>query len=737
MSLLNKRRVWPHLSALALALLSTYTQAAHADDAKRLKVGLVLGGGGARGAAHVGVIKKLEELRIPVDCISGTSMGGLVAGAFSTGMSSEQMSQALADADWRDMFNDSPNYAELTPRNKNISQTYIPASEAGIKNGHLKFPSAVLGGQKIKFFINQLVEADKAPQMIENQKLPLSLIATDIVTGQRVAYRNGDLATVMRATMSVPGLIAPVKYNGRTLVDGGLVDNVPIREVKEMCHPDVVIAVNVGSPLLKEEEIESSPLSVTAQTLNLLTEQNVTQSLAMLNRQQDVYIQPDLDGITAADFERNQETIKRGYAAANQAEAQLKKLSLTATQYSGWRAEVQNKPRPSPIIDKVEVVEGNAQDSINLTQQIKQKPNEPLNTTQLKNDLLYAYGDGRYSNMDYQLLSDHDKTTLRVLPTKKPWGPNYARAGLNFSWGTRETAAYNLRLGYQMTEINRLGGELLFSGQLGNTNRAVVNWYQPIDSRRRLFTDVSVGYSDQKVNVYQNGRAQSSYNTNLTEASAALGFNFNRYGVMKLGVVQRRPHASLDIGSESLQTSSTAQSAHGWYVSADFDRMNQLYFPTKGWLARASYFDMNDYSKVSAELQGAYSIKDFVFTGKLAYTGSPKGQLPLSDAAFLGGANNLAGLSNQQVIGDNLQYAGLRVERVLSKMPLGIRGDLRLGLSTEIGKMRTRYSETQGQGWIKSGSIYLGGETPVGPLYVGVSKATNNSPRVYLFIGTP
>ncbi|GHA75969.1 patatin [Formosimonas limnophila] len=736
MIFLNRHRTLPRLSALALILFA-YTPAAHADDSKRLKVGLVLGGGGARGAAHVGVIQKLEELHIPVDCVSGTSMGGLVAGAFSTGMSSKQMSQALAEADWRDMFNDSPSYAELTPRNKNISQTFIPGSEAGIKNGHLQFPSAVLGGQKIKFFINQLVGADKTPQMIENQKMPLSLIATDIVTGQRVAYRNGDLTTVMRATMSVPGLIAPVKYNGRTLVDGGLVDNVPIREVKEMCHPDVVIAVNVGSPLLKEEEIESSPLSVTAQTLNLLTEQNVTQSLAMLNRQQDIYIQPNLDGITAADFERNQETIKRGYDSANQIEAQLKKLSLTQSEYSNWQAKIQNEQRPSPTIDKVEVVGDNAQDDVILAQQIKQKPNEPLNTTQLENDLLYAYGDGRYSNMDYQLLSDHDKTTLRVLPTKKPWGPNYVRAGINFAWGTKESAAYNLRLGYQMTEINKLGGELLFSGQLGSSNRAAINWYQPIDSRRRFFTDVFVGYNDQKIDVYQNGRAQASYNTNVTEARAAVGFNFDRYGVMKLGVLQRRPRSSLDIGLDGLVPSGATKSAHGLYLSADFDRMNRLYFPTKGWLARVNYFDMTDYSKLSAEVQGAYSIKDFVFTGKLAYTGSPKGQLPLSDAAFLGGVNNITGLNNQQMIGDNLQYAGLRVERVIGKMPLGIRGDLRLGLSAEMGKMKIRYSEPQNQGWVKSGSVYLGGETPVGPLYIGVSKATNNSSRVYLFIGTP
>ena len=132
--------LWP-LAVYGLAPL------AHAQAAPR--IGLVLGGGGARGAAHIGVLQKLQELRVPVDCVAGTSMGGLVAGAFSSGLSPTDMQVALRQADWRDMFKDAASYADFTPRLKGFSQSYIPGSEAGVKNGSLRLPAAVLSGQKI------------------------------------------------------------------------------------------------------------------------------------------------------------------------------------------------------------------------------------------------------------------------------------------------------------------------------------------------------------------------------------------------------------------------------------------------------------------------------------------------------------------------------------------------------------------------------------------------------------
>ncbi|HCN67824.1 MAG TPA: patatin, partial [Candidatus Accumulibacter sp.] len=200
---------------------------------------------------------------------------------------------------------------------------FLPASETGVGAGGLRYQTGIVTGQKIKLFFNQLVGDDRRLRRIEDLSLPLSIIATDIVHGTRVVFRSGPLSSAMRASMSVPGLMSPVDIDGQKLVDGGLVDNVPIDEARARCQADVVIAVNVGSPLLKAEEI-GSLLSVAAQMVNILTEQNVVRSLATL-KPTDVYIKPDLEGISAGDFKRTSETADRGAAATDAVAAQLRR----------------------------------------------------------------------------------------------------------------------------------------------------------------------------------------------------------------------------------------------------------------------------------------------------------------------------------------------------------------------------------------------------------------------------
>ncbi|MDP3083425.1 MAG: patatin-like phospholipase family protein, partial [Rubrivivax sp.] len=268
---------WPAAPAQQLEPDKAATAAASA----RPRVGLVLGGGGARGAAHIGVLEVLDQLRVPVDCVAGTSMGALVAGAWAAGLAPAAMQRELAKADWSDMFQDNPDYTELNFRNRRLAQRFLPGSEIGVGERGLAAPAGVVSGQKIKLFFNQLVGADLGELDLAELALPVSILATDIGTGERVVLRSGSLTQAMRASMSVPGLMAPLELAGRKLVDGGLVDNLPIREVRERCQADVVIAVNVGSPLLRAENV-GSLLTVSAQMVAILTEQNVSQSLATL-----------------------------------------------------------------------------------------------------------------------------------------------------------------------------------------------------------------------------------------------------------------------------------------------------------------------------------------------------------------------------------------------------------------------------------------------------------------------
>jgi hypothetical protein len=185
-------------------------------------VGLVLGGGGARGGAHLGVLEVLEELRVPIACIAGTSMGALVGGAYAAGVAPEEIIDLVGRTDWNAMFDDSAGRESVDIRRKELDDRFYSGLEFGVSREGVKFREGVVAGEKLKLFFNRLVRADLGDRPIEELRMPLAVIATDIGTGERVAIRSGNLTSAMRASMSVPGLIAPVLREGRKLVDGGL-----------------------------------------------------------------------------------------------------------------------------------------------------------------------------------------------------------------------------------------------------------------------------------------------------------------------------------------------------------------------------------------------------------------------------------------------------------------------------------------------------------------------------------
>ncbi|WP_265946350.1 patatin-like phospholipase family protein [Dechloromonas sp. A34] len=730
--MLNNVRLF---GALILAALAVVPAVQAAEEIRRPRIGLVLGGGGARGAAHIGVLEVLEKLRIPVDCVAGTSMGALVAGSFAAGMSPAVMRQNLAQADWNDMFIDNPEYSEMNYRNKTISRRFLPGSESGVGTDGVKYQSAVVAGQKIKLFFNQLVRANQGERNIEDLPLPLSIIATDIGSGDKVVFRDGPLTTAMRASMSVPGLIAPVDHQGRKLVDGGLVDNLPIGEVRERCRADVVIAVNVGSPLLKPEEV-GSLLTVSAQMVNILTEQNVTRSLATL-KPDDIYIKPELDAIGAGDFARHGETADRGRVAAEALGAQLARLAVDEPAYAAWWKGIVVTSRVSPRIDAVEIVGLGRVNPAVVERHLHVEPGQTIRPSNINRDLLRMYGDGYYESVDYTVLRQRERNILRVMPVEKAWGPDYLRFAVNLYADNSQGSSFGLRLGYHKTWLNSLGGELLVTGDVGSTNRLGLNLYQPLDTSQRFFVEGTTGVEQTRLNVFENDRRIAQYKVTETGAGVFVGSNIGLLGPLRLGWVERHRFFELDIGDPSLPKAD--QKFGGWKAALDFDQFDRMYFPTRGWGVQLSYFDSPrlDYSRADVDLLAAFALGGTVFNARLHYTGSPRGVLPVYDAGTLGGFLNMTAFAQNQLIGDDIRYAGLRTEQIIGRLPLGLRGDMRLGLALEAAQVSTRYTETQRNGVLDSTALYIGGETPFGPTYLGFGYSTSGVSNLFLSIGIP
>ena len=707
---------------------------AHAESL-RPRVGLVLGGGGARGAAHVGVLEVLEQMRVPVDCIAGTSMGALVAGAYAAGMSPADMRTQLAQADWNDMFVDNPDFSEMGHRSKELARRYLPGTETGVNTQGINYQSGVVAGQKIKLFINQLVRANQREASIENLPLPLSIIATDIGSGERVVFREGSLTMAMRASMSVPGLMAPLAHQGRKLVDGGLVDNLPIAEVRQRCQADVVIAVNVGSPLLKAEDV-GSLLTVSAQMVNILTEQNVTNSLASL-KPDDIYLKPDLNGITATDFQRSEDAAERGKVVTLANADALKRLAIDAPAYLAWRNNIEVRYLTSPRIDEIRISDNGRVNPAVITRHLHMTTGDTIRRSNIRSDLLRMYGDGYYESVDYAVLSERDRTILRILPVEKSWGPDYLRFGMNLQVDSSRGSAFDLRAAYHNTWLNPLGGELLISGDIGSANRLGANFHQPVDPAQHFFVDFGSRVEQTRVNAFQDDFRVAQYKLRDTELSAYAGANIGLLGPVQLGWVERHRVLDLDIGAPSLPRADSR--IGGWKARLDIDQFDRLYFPTRGWAAQLGYFDSSraGYSRLDADLSGAYSIGNTVLNARLRYTGSPHGNLPIEDAGSLGGFQNLSGFAAQQILGDQIRYAGLRMERIVGRLPLGLRGDMRLGLGLELAQAGNRFTESRRDGLLDSLSLYVGGETPFGPVFLGAGYSTRGVTNLLLFIGTP
>lgn len=714
-----------------LAVAAVLATAAVAAD--RPKIGLVLGGGGARGAAHIGVLEVLEQLRVPVDCVAGTSMGALVAGAWVAGLDTVTMRRELSKADWADMFQDNPGYNEFNLRNKRLAQRYLPGSEFGITPRGAETPPGVVTGQKIKLFFNQLVHADAGERAIETLPLPLAIVATDIGTGERVVLRDGSLTSAMRASMSVPGLMAPLEYRGRKLVDGMLVDNLPVQAVRELCGAEVVIAVNVGSPLAAPEQV-TGLLSVFGQMVNILSEQNVTQSLARLGPG-DVYIKPGLEGVSAGDFQRNGEVADMGRVAALASADALRRLAVDAPTYAAFRQRLAVPIDQTTRIDEIEVAELKTVNPATLTRYLDQQVGQPLDASALNKSLLRAYGDGHYQQVDYTLLRQHDRNVLRILPVEKSWGPDYLRLGLNLDTTLRAGSNYALRAAYQKTWLNRLGGELLFTADLGSESGVGVDFYQPLDPAQRYFVEAEASTRYEYAPLYIGDQRVTLYRNRVSTLDLTAGINLQLLGQARLGWREERRDLGVETGLPLLPQAALRSS--GVLADLQLDQLDRLYLPTSGWALHMSWFESarEDYNQVALQANTAHPIGDWVVATRLKYDGSTHGQLPLQALSSLGGFLNLSGYADGQLLGDKVLYGHLRFERIIGRMPLGLTGDMRLGLALEAGKMGRPLNVQGPSQWLDSTALYLGGETPFGPVYVGAGWSSQGKSNVYLSLG--
>ena len=711
--------------------------AAHA----RPRVCLVLSGGGARGAAHIGVIKVLEELHVPVDCITGTSMGSLVGGAYASGMSTEDMEKLIASISTHALFSERPPRQDLDIRRKLDDRSILFGLELGLKDdGEVLLPKGIVSGVQLEAYLRRLAKLSGYHQF-DALPIPYRAVATDLVTGKAVVFSEGELANVMRASMSVPGAIAPADVGGQLFVDGGLTNNLPV-DVARAMGADIVIAVNLGTPLLRRDELKSV-LGVTAQMINILTEQNVRASLALL-RPSDILIEPELGDFSATDFDHLPKTVPIGEAAARKVATRLAALALPAAQYAELRERQQQvPPADTRPIDEIRFRAMARVNVESVRREIDTRAGQPFDADTIDRDLRMLYGTGDFERVNYRIIEQAGGRVLDVDAVEKSWGPNYLRFGLGLGSDFKGDSFYNLAASYRRTWINELGGEWRTDLQIGHTSRLWSELYQPLEISRTWFVAPSIELERRDIGLFQGSHRIATYDVRGGLARVELGSNLGRYGEVRVGLAAGGVHSALDTGPPEFAPPQNRYTEGAFTARAIVDRLDSADFPRDGyagalklWASRASLGADNTFTKWDADFVGATSFGRHTLNVGFKGAGSLGGAtLPTDGLTSWGGLLQQSGYPTGALVGQKLTFG--RLVYYYKLVDTRIFEGLYAGGSLELGRMSDPVVPGSPTGLLKSASVFLGWDTPLGPLYVGYGHAADGNSSAYLYLGRP
>ena len=717
---------------------ATSAQAAERTATAKPRIGLALSGGGARGLAHVGVLRVLEELRVPVDCITGTSMGAIVAGTYASGTPIAEMEKSVVSADWNDIFRDAPPRADMASRRKVDDYKTLFQPEYGVKDGSLALPKGVLAGVSIHAFFRKLTVRAIGISDFNKLPIPYRAIAGDIVTGEPVVLDHGNVALAMRASMSVPGALAPVEIDGHLLVDGGIANNLPIEETRKLCA-DVVIAVNISTPPLRREELTSA-LSVTTQLVNFLGKATVDEQLKTLG-ERDVLIAPELGNISASSFDRATDAIRAGEAAARSMTDALKRYSLPPDQYAALRSKQTVDHHTVGVVDEIRFEGLSRTNPAVLRELVQSKPGEPLAQETVNADLRRIYGRGDFESIDYRIEQGPAGRVMVITPREKEWGPDYLRFGLGLATDFQGENNFNVLVQYRRTWLNRLGGEWITEGQIGQNAYLSTQFIQPLKENGRLFVApyARVGQSSRSVFIGENKVAD--YQTRDALVGLDAGLTLGVLGEARLGALWRNVHANVDTGSPVLPdfTDKTAGPRARFLI----DQLDNPWFPRSGYRALGSMYmaDTNfgsdrDYKRIEGQILGARSWGPHTLNLSLSGGSNLRTDMPAYETFTLGGPLQLSGYRIDEFSGREVAFGRAMYYNRAVNLPDLLGSGVYVGTSLEVGRINDRF-DSRPNSTIWSGSVFLGAQTFAGPAYFGLGAGEAGRFSLYLLLGAP
>jgi len=722
-----------------VSVIAAESEAKPGASAAMPRIGLALSGGGARGLAHIGVLKVLEELRVPVHCVTGASIGAIVGGAYASGSPAARLETIVRATDWNQVFTDRPPRAEISSRRKEDDYKTLFAPEFGVKNSGLVLPKGIIAGVSIEAFMRALTEPSIEINDFQRLPIPFRAVAADIETGEAVVLDRGNVAQAMRASMAVPGVIAPVEIGGRLLVDGGIANNLPIDEARKLCA-DVVIAVNISTPPLKREEI-SSALAVSLQLLNFLGKQTVDRQLASMGPR-DVLIAPDLGDISAGSFERSGDAIRVGESTARGMADALARYSLPPEQYAALRSQQVAETKGLGTVDEIRFEGLQRTNPEVLRSLVQSKPGEPLTQEKIGADLRRIYGRGDFESIDYRIMEEPGTRVMVIQPREKSWGPDYLRFGVGLASDFHGENPFSALVSYRKTWLNRLGGEWLNEVQVGRVTRLFSEFYQPVDERGRTFVAPYGGIGQTTRPIFVGEDRVAQYNVDEGRAGLDAGVVIGTMGEARIGALWRRVNAKVETGSPVLPT--VEETTAGPRLRFFADQLDHAFFARSGYHAAASAYVADEtfgsnrnYKRLEGQVSGVTSWGMHTFNLSASGGTDLDTDMPAYETFTLGGPLRLSGYRIDEFSGRRMALGRLMYYNRAVPLPDILGSGVYIGGSLEAGQMKDRFDGRSSAGTIWSGSIFLAADTFLGPAYFGLGAGEAGRWSLYLLLGVP
>lgn len=758
-----KKLAWL-LFAYSCSLPAMAAHQSQSEPVDRTKVAVVLAGGGAKGAAHIGVLKALEELRVPVDYITGTSMGAYVGGLYATGMSADEIETFIETVDWNNGYRDRVNRSDRRVRDKEYEDRYQLTTDLGLRWGEVRAAKGIVQGQGMLRILRETTGNLPPFNSFDELAVPYRSVATDILELEPVIIGDGYLVDAMMASMSVPGALPPYEVDGRMLVDGGVTNNMPVDVARDL-GADVVVAVDISTDY-KDEEDFTTFLTVADQLSNYLVRSTTSRQAETLT-DQDVLLRPEVGEMETTEFDKMPEAFRKGYQVAMQNRDALKRYSLSAAEYQDYIDHKEEARKHLRYGDEIEiddiVINNNTHYSKRLLEnRLNLQTGTTYKTAQVEQSVQDLYALDRFELVTYRYDEIDGQDTLVVDVNEKSWGPNYVNFRFFLEDDFSTDSQYSIGVSTNFTDLNVHGAEIRTNVEMGTDKLIEAELYSPFLSSQKTFTTLGVNYSKEKRNAPFSGFEDTSLEAtenflpvSYTEwvAEAAVGYQQTLWREFKLGVRYTDGEGEL---STLPQLGDVTFKRYGAFANYRIDTLDSFSLPTQGVYLDLNYLvtreestnhnDLVDEEEVedttyefNGQLKAAHSISRHTLVANVdvGIVTSKNSSVPI-DPKEIGGFLNLSGIPRNSLIGQNKAFSSLVYRYRWFDNDFGLfTSPFYLGASVEYGGVWSDpdldYDELP---LYMAGSVFAGVDSPVGPIMFGYGRTERKYDSVYLIIGT-